>query len=84
MLAPGLAEGMSATAVACRKTLLLLASVLLVALLMALCPFSDSLLLTELVTLPGIFFLLITCLAELVVALLPVLLILFPAPGPVL
>ena len=81
---PGLAEGMSATAVACRNTDLLLSADWLVARLMALCPFSDSLLFTELVTDPGIFFRLITCLAELVVALLPVLLILFPAPGPML
>ena len=79
-MVPGLADGISATAVAWRKTLLLLAADWLVARLMALWPFSDSLLFTELVTLPGIFFRLITCLAELVVALLPVRLILFPGP----
>ena len=51
-----------------------------VARLMADCPFSLSLELTELVTLPGIFFLEMTCLAELVVAVLPDLFTLPPAP----
>jgi uncharacterized integral membrane protein len=41
---------------------------------MADCPFSLSLEFTELVRLPGIFFREMICLAELVVALLPVLL----------
>ena len=70
----GLFEGMSATAVACRKTDLLLAADAPVAREMADCPFSLSLEFTELVRLPGIFFREMICLAELVVALLPVLL----------
>ena len=73
---PGLAEGMSATAVAWRKTDLLLRFDWLVARLMAdwpALPCSLSLELTELVTLPGIFFLEITWRALPVVAVLPVL-----------
>ena len=69
----GLFEGISATAVACRKTDLLLAADAPVARDIADCPFSLSLEFTELVRLPGIFFLEMICRAELVVALLPVL-----------
>ena len=69
----GLLEGISATAVACRKTDLLLAADAPVARDIADCPFSLSLEFTELVRLPGIFFLEMICRAELVVALLPVL-----------
>ena len=79
---PGLAEGMSATAVAWRKTDLLLRFDWFVPRLMADCPAlpcSLSLELTELVTLPGIFFLEMTCLALPVVAVLPVL---FSLPAP--
>merc|ERR1712117_176942 len=72
------AEGISATAVACKYTDLLLILDWFVFLLMADCPAplpcSLSLELTELVTLPGIFFRDITCLALLVVAVLPLLL----------
>ena len=81
-LLPGLAEGISATAVAWRNTDLLLRLDWLVARLMAdwpALPCSLSLELTELVTLPGIFFLEITCRALPVVAVLPVL---FSLPAP--
>merc|ERR550519_2006572 len=64
---------MSATAVACRNTDRLLAAEVPVARDIADWPFSLSLELMELVRLPGIFFLEMICLAELVVALLPVL-----------
>ena len=71
--APGLLLGMSATAVACRNTERLLAAEVPVPREIADWPFSLSLELMLLVRLPGIFFLEMICLAELVVALLPVL-----------